>query len=289
MLDVPSGLVADLSAAPVYWSADQSTAALPTLTAPISRNWIEERSVTFSDDFAVTSLHSDPDAETHTVNHIVRGEPAVVVFRPEDERPEGNDWLKEIDDLTYWMWQVTWEDHEYISAFAFGAYSTDLEAENPIAPRSYFVGGPRTMPDALPEGDATFDGYFRSDSFQKDDPSSTLRRRVYGDVNLAVDFAEGTLSGRVDGLEFRGHGEVDRHALPEDMHFVIDSGQIINGQYTAQIRGMGETEIDETVAGYAGNVIGEFYGPAADETGAVFNAESENRIMVGVILGESSE
>ena len=39
--------------------------------------------------------------------------------------------------------------------------------------------------------------------------------------------------------------------------------------------------MDSTVLGYEGNVLGEFYGPAAEEVGAVLNASRSDRVLYG--------
>ena len=43
--------------------------------------------------------------------------------------------------------------------------------------------------------------------------------------------------------------------------------------------------MDESLSGYGGDVLGEFYGPAAEEVGGVFNASRDDRVMIGWLGG----
>ena len=61
----------------------------------------------------------------------------------------------------------------------------------------------------------------------------------------------------------------------------------------AELTGMdsGNNALDDTVQGFEGTVHGEFYGPAAEEMGAVVSAESaaHNRILIGRIESRATE
>ena len=73
-------------------------------------------------------------------------------------------------------------------------------------------------------------------------------------------------------------------------HFNITGGRIVDGQFTATLTGMGaeDAESDDTVLGYKGGILGEFYGPAAEEVGGVLSASSDthNRVLYGYFSGE---
>ena len=76
---------------------------------------------------------------------------------------------------------------------------------------------------------------------------------------------------------------------PETTYFSIDDGQIVNGQFTATLTGgdsNANAAMDESLAGYEGSVLGEFYGPAAEEVGGVFTASRADRALVGSLGGE---
>ena len=62
----------------------------------------------------------------------------------------------------------------------------------------------------------------------------------------------------------------------------------MDGQFTADLTGMdsnANAPMDESLRGYEGGVLGEFYGPAAEEVGGVFNASRGDRVMVGWLGG----
>ena len=66
--------------------------------------------------------------------------------------------------------------------------------------------------------------------------------------------------------------------LPDSTRFDIEHGRIADGQFTATLTGVdtnADAATDQTVAGYEGDILGEFYGPAAEEVGGVLNAESD--------------
>ena len=46
---------------------------------------------------------------------------------------------------------------------------------------------------------------------------------------------------------------------------------------------------DETVRGYEGGILGEFYGPAAEEVGGVLNASRNDRVMHGAFAGKQGD
>ena len=77
-------------------------------------------------------------------------------------------------------------------------------------------------------------------------------------------------------------------ALPDTTLFDIESGRIGNGQFTATLKGDDSDEnasADQTVLGYEGDILGEFYGPAAEEVGGVLNAvpvsDKHNSVLSG--------
>ena len=82
----------------------------------------------------------------------------------------------------------------------------------------------------------------------------------------------------------RRQTESNRTDWPETTYLAIDEGQIVDGQFTAKLTGMdsnANASMDESLGGYEGGVLGEFYGPAAEEVGAVFNASRDDRVMIG--------
>lgn len=73
---------------------------------------------------------------------------------------------------------------------------------------------------------------------------------------------------------------------------MIHDGKIMDGQFAAKLTGMdsdANAPMDMTVSGYEGGILGEFYGPAAEEVGGVWNASREDRVMAGAFQAEMDE
>ena len=68
---------------------------------------------------------------------------------------------------------------------------------------------------------------------------------------------------------------------------MFEHGRITGAQFMAELTGMdsGSNALEDTVRGFEGTVHGEFYGPDAEEMGAVVSAESaaHNRALIGYI------
>ena len=131
----------------------------------------------------------------------------------------------------------------------------------------------------------------RADTFSQRSPSTNSRVRVYGDLNLTANFGGGTLEGTVSGIHTRGQNETNRSPLSNTTQFEIANGQIADGQFTATLTGVDSNAtapLHESVRGYEGHVLGEFYGPAAEEIGGVLSASREEdlRVMQGAFQGK---
>ena len=128
----------------------------------------------------------------------------------------------------------------------------------------------------------------RADGFPKDDPNlGTGRTRMWAALNLTADFEDGTIEGRINRIYIDPPGDNNGELLPYSTRFDIEHGRIADGQFTATLTGVdtnADAATDQTVAGYKGGILGEFYGPAAEEVGGVLNAESDahNSVISGV-------
>ena len=154
--------------------------------------------------------------------------------------------------------------------------------------RYFMTYGARTVEDNLPAGTAGYAGRFYADTWDKDDPNH--RERMNGGVNLTADFNTASLEGAIRNIRVRGPGESSYSLLSDTTaHFEIGDGLISDGQFTATLTGVGDQNApaDETVRGYNGSVLGEFYGPAGEEFGGALNANNDarNRVLGGLIHG----
>ena len=61
--------------------------------------------------------------------------------------------------------------------------------------------------------------------------------------------------------------------------FEITDAEILDGRFTAKLKGKDSDENammdDQSVLGYVGDVLGEFYGPGAEEVSGVLNGSHD--------------
>lgn len=222
------------------------------------------------------------------VTYVADGEEHAVGFTAADYDADDG-FAKEMDGAGSWLWSLTgsFEGHSgyrYLDVYGFGHYGTGPSY------RHYLIFGARTDPANLPAGSATYAGRIRADSYKQNDPSSDFRIRVSGDLNLTANFDAGMLEGTVSEISTRRQNESNWSPLPGTTSFEMGNGRIANGQFTADLTGADTNSgaaLDDSVRGYEGNVLGEFYGPAAEEVGGVLTASraEDDRVMLGAFHG----
>ena len=125
--------------------------------------------------------------------------------------------------------------------------------------------GVRTAPENLPLGTASYRGTSYMSRYYADDPNySTGRVDIYGDLTLDVDFGQSKIAGQME--EFRVWAGGEETTLSSDKKVAISDGSIVKGRLSAKLEG---TVSAESVSGFSGIMVGEFYGPAAEEVGGV--------------------
>ena len=176
------------------------------------------------------------------------------------------------------------EYHDIYSAGGSGHGATN---------RQYLAFGARTQDANLPVGTASYSGVVRAESHPTDSLESPgMRGRLEGNWRLTADFSESTLRGDIRLLVVRPPGgESGWRVLPHTTYFRIENGQIVNGQFTASLSGVDSRPHparDETVEGFEGDMLGEFYGPGGEEAGGVLRAarSSDNRVLTGAFGGK---
>ena len=93
-----------------------------------------------------------------------------------------------------------------------------------------------------------------------------------GRLTLEADLSDGAVSGIVNDLESRRTGEEHRSDMSADNRIDISGGEIADGRFVADWTGQGpEGGPAETVRGMEGQLLGEFYGPEAEEVAGVVN------------------
>ena len=139
--------------------------------------------------------------------------------------------------------------------------------------RGIMTYGVRTRPDNLPTGSAGYEGRLRAEMWSADASAWGSQTWVRGTVHLQANFDDGQVSGRIDGLQFQPQGE-SRYALPDGNVVDIASTPIGEARFAADWVGNDSNRNaapHETIDGFSGTLIGEFYGPAADELGGVLS------------------
>ena len=289
----PEGLVRS-TATPVYaTNADSYESAgletqYPALSANMVRDWSESTVTLGSDgDLHIKSIAGDYEAVSGNVEIMVtyeyQGELITVSFTDNDFLVADGYWTTVDDDgveVSFWL-----GTQEFTQFNTVGAETCD----EGVCIWSYGTIGARTEAASMPSGIATYWGTARADSFLENEPSSNPNhQRIWGVLRLTADFAGSSLDGRITNIQVRRGSESNRTDWPETTYLAIDEGKIVNGQFTAKLTGMdsnANAPMNESLSGYEGDVLGEFYGPAAEEVGGVFNASRDDRVMIGWLGG----
>ena len=260
----------------------------------------DPRREALTDDFEVTSISSDGAGGFH-VTFVSGGAETSIHFEkgafPDQSDCDGCFFTETDDGVEFWFWSQHSNGvdrnsdprHRYHDEIDGGFWVPGAPSERH---RYMLVYGHRTGTAGLPAGTALFTGWMYARTQLKDDPNQSGRLDIDGyPLRLVADFTAGTLEGGVSGIRFRRYDENGNRGPWEDRtttnRFVFGNGRITGGQFMAELTGMdsGNNALDDTVAGFEGTVKGEFYGPAAEEMGAVVSAEStvHNRILIGRI------
>jgi hypothetical protein len=260
----------------------------PTLASGIRRDYDERRSELASDAY-IKSLGfanvADDDGIPFSlhVTYVIGGEEVTVHFTDADRDTPGYEfsWTKTVDGVEYWGWLYEGDEaQEDVISFLGGLPDYRL----------YATGGIRTATADLPSGTAVYVGGMRGDSHLANDPSSSGRESMSGSLRLTANFDDASLEGRISDIRVRPEPPKPRvwSSLPDTTWFMIDNGRIVDGQFTADLTGMdsnANAPMNQTVRGYEGGVLGEFYGPSAKEVGGVLNASRDDRVMAGAFGG----
>lgn len=202
------------------------------------------------------------------------------------------------EEMGYWLWAlspVPFNGRNYASTD--DGYVAWIGSTGPDGQRVFAVYGLETPKEALPAGMATYSGRGYAEMFDNslgDVGTERGRTRFDGDVTLNVDFADNSLTGRIDMTEIRRPGVIERAAFT-GTGFDVTGGAIADGRFTAFLTGT-DTDAaapvsgrDESMAGFEGRAVGAFYGPAGGIAGGVFTAERDmdgvHRVMIGALYG----
>ena len=283
------------TADPIYATdADDTLATLlpdpnnrfATLSAGMRRDFAGQTS-SLSNDIRVKSISSDGANGIH-VTYSVNGKEQTVHFRATDYDSNGVQYHKVVDGIQYWFW-------DYLGSFrgpdknqGSSQYEYfDVSGSSRNGSRNFTAYGVRTEAANMPSGTANYAGQMRAEAWDVTDPSRGGRVRMRSDgLNLTANLDTGSLEGIIRHIRVRRPGERSySHLSDTSATFEIGDGQIVDGQFLATLTGRGDQSVpaDETVLGYEGSILGEFYGPAAEEIGGALSASSDthNRVLAG--------
>ena len=165
------------------------------------------------------------------------------------------------------------------------------------------VYGVRTEADDFPMGTASYSGYF-SGRFLANDGNkpryATHRRHLWGEMSLEANLDGLTISGEVDGLWIKDTPENGNvwTELPSTTSIAISDGNIAGGRFVSRWAGQDtdpNNPAETSVRGFSGPMVGDFYGPNAEEVAGVFNGSREatgttpEQFIFGVFGAEKDE
>ena len=297
-----AGLEGGLARSPqaaVYATSEEDTVAnlrpsgqtvFSPLTAAMYWDWLgSDETVTQPDLGAayVKSLSGDGARGFH-VTYVIDGTEYPIHFTRDKYSPAPADQhykeLLEDKEAFLWSWTGSFgsEDDDHTDGPSFRNYH-DVHGWSFIGLGGEYRGsatsGLRTMPANMPMGSVSFEGYMIGEWWDADNPEF---QGVGGytfleaDVNLEANLDDGTIAGRMD--EFRipsWHSASGQNEPLAGNSIDIASTTIDQAQFGADWVGNGPTDVlpSETLHGFTGRIIGEFYGPAAEEAGGVLSGQ----------------
>ena len=296
MLQVPEGLARSEAAPVAAGSADDTLAMLseapgnrfPALSSIAFEHWNDPQGFTAGHEgFHVKSVSGDGAGGFHVV-YVLGDTEAMVHFSMDDRNDDGTFTVMTDDGRTLDFWTYSnpprFEGRRYSQGF--GSYFQPEGLDGAL--RIHVHVGART--ETMPTGMASYAGSMYANGFPTGSRDRSARSDYFADVDLTMDLDSATFEGQIHTLRFRGRDEdgdrIDWVRLPETTGFEIFDGRIVGGQFAATLRGVDTNEdaaAAETVRGFSGGVLGEFYGPQAEEVGGALTATSEahGTVLVG--------
>ena len=218
--------------------------------------------------------------------------PRVIHFRASDMV---DDYFQVMDDEGNHFSFSVWDSH--YRYFKTGI-STETGTSGGLGEEQFwFVFGVRTPESALPAGSATYRGRLHARAWSADSSEFSQHQRIDGDMRIVANFDLGTLMGDVVGIQGTEPGAPSSsRSAWSTSSFTITEGRMVDGQFTATITGHDSdpsAPLAQSVAGYIGSLLGEFYGPDANEIGAVLTATRDlttggvrdRRVLQGYVGG----
>ena len=268
----------------------------PLDITPVGLSFDFDSDTTTSDDlassedlpFVITSIRRNSGGGYDITGHHENSpnDEVTIQFLPEHCNAEDGCHLPRNEDgIEYYLWTMldpydqhlgSSSDYDYLGVLALSAWGLpDGKGQ-----RNYFVFGVGTPAAAVPtQGEAIYQtGYFRADAYQHSSVAGEFRQRFSGSVRIVANFDMSSLSGRIFSVRGSEPGSGDRGSWPTSS-FSITNGQINSeGQFTATLTGLdsdSSVPFSESVRGFVGQILGQFFGPNAEELGGVVSASRD--------------
>ena len=128
-------------------------------------------------------------------------------------------------------------------------------------------------------GNARYEGNILGNIWDRGDPNRpTGSELLRGVLSLVANLDDGGIGGQVTGFR-----QYDRDAANAGWETLADTnaieivGNIMDGRFTADWEGhdSGDTPVEDSVRGFTGTMLGEFYGPAGEEVGGVLRGHRD--------------
>ena len=296
----PPGLVDGLTRSPqppVYADSAQDTlssllaggeAVFSAVSAAIHADYFKDGVMLPRQDVSyVKSVSGDGDGGFH-VTSVFNGEESTVHFEAGDYDSELAGYRKasedEQDDRYFALWDRDRFGDLLASSYLELGYwrhavgsdagARESERSDSLNHISWVTFGAQTEPGSLPAGSAAYEGEMTAAwwDVEGDPDVSATNRVIRGVVNLEVDFGAGTISGQADV------GIPDWSADNEEGYDLgtirIAETAIDEARFRADWAGEDDRmgiEPNRTISGFTGTMLGDFYGPAAEEVGGVLS------------------
>ena len=253
---------------------------VPALAATLYRHRAAgQEGVELATDLFVKNIRRHASG-AYVIDYVLDGADEQVTI-PLDSCPDGCRVTDE-NGREFAFWASTGDDDDMatvedgLGEFEYLAVHRVIYQPDDTQRRTSFVFGVRN--EDVPMGTATYHARFRTRTWETANVDMDQRQRIRGVMRIVANFDMRALMGRVYGIEGtpRGAGSADRVDWPTSS-FTLTDGRIVNGQFTATLTGLDSdpnTPLDESVRGFIGHVLGEFYGPNAEEVGGVGKRET---------------
>ena len=163
--------------------------------------------------------------------------------------------------------------------------------------RGYSTYGVRTLPEDL-LGTATYEARVLAEIWDADKPDWGKQTWLRGTLHLDANLDDREIAGQIDELLTRPPGLTEYQPLADGNVIDIASTPIDDARFAADWVG-NDPNMDAapggTIHGFSGTILGEFYGPAAEEIGGVLSGRrgatdsTPEQFLIGGFHGSQSE